>query len=50
MVLLNLTHTGDVELGDNRGKEMMDIWIKRLSVRLDQAYQDKRLNNSLQTG
>ncbi len=40
MVLLNLTHTGGVELGDNRGKKMMDIWLERLSIRLEQAYQD----------
>ena len=40
MVLLNLTHTGGVELGDDRGKKMMDIWLERLSIRLEQAYQD----------
>ena len=38
MVLLNLTHTGDVELGDDRGKKMMDIWIERLLARLEQSH------------
>ena len=42
MVLLNLTHTGEVELGNKRGKKMMDLWIERLTIRLEQAYPEIR--------
>ncbi len=36
LILSNLSSVDDVELGDGRGKTMMDAWIRRLAARLDE--------------